>query len=44
MACHGGKRAVLRIFLLNAGIFTWFLISQLFSNMADREALHDLEL
>ena len=24
MAHHGGKGAVLRIFLLNAGIFTWF--------------------
>ena len=24
MACHGGKGAVLQIFLLNAGIFTGF--------------------
>ena len=44
MARHGGKGAVLRIFLLNAGIFTRFLISPLFSNMADRRAFRDLDL
>ena len=31
MACHGGKGAVLRIFLLNAGILYAVLISPLFS-------------
>ena len=34
MARHGGKGAVLRIFLLNAGIFTRFLFHQ-FSKMAE---------
>ena len=44
MARQGGKGAVLRIFLLNAGIFYAVLISPLFSNMADREALRESEL
>ena len=44
MACQGGKGAVLRIFLLNAGIFTRFLISPLFSNMADRRIFQDSDL
>ena len=44
MARHGGKGAVLQIFLLNEGDFYAVLISPLFSNMADREALRDLDL